>query len=184
LVAHEVGCAYLGVMRAVRLEQHRIAASGAFPNNERLPVLIYRDAVTGAEKDALAVRFEQTFAANAWTASWRDVVYEQHHFHSTAHEVLGCFTGRARLQLGGPTGPSCELHPGDVLVLPAGVAHRCVKRSINFRVVGAYAGGRPYDMVYGKGQQPPSIEQAIESVPLPARDPVYGVRGPLRARWV
>ena len=171
-------------MRAVRLEQHRIAASGAFPNNERLPVLIYRDAVTGAEKEALAVRFEQTFAANAWTASWRDVVYEQHHFHSTAHEVLGCFTGRARLQLGGPTGPSCELHPGDVLVLPAGVAHRCVKRSINFRVVGAYAGGRPYDMVYGKGQQPPSIEQAIESVPLPARDPVYGVRGPLRARWV
>jgi len=156
---------------------------GAFPNNAKLPVLVYRDALTAADKESLAVRFEETFAANEWTESWRDVVYDRHHFHSTAHEVLGCYSGRARVQLGGPGGPSCDLAPGDVLVLPAGVAHRCVKRTVNFRVVGAYAGGRHYDMRYGKGEEPESVEQQIAQVPLPDLDPVAGAKGPLLQTW-
>jgi uncharacterized protein YjlB len=170
-------------LREQPLEQHWVRAQGAFPNNERLPVLVYRGAVSASDKASLAERFEQTVAQNLWTESWRDVVYDRHHFHSTAHEVLGCFSGRARVQLGGPGGPTCDLAPGDVLVLPAGVAHRCVKRTVNFRVVGAYADGRRYDMQYGKAEQPETVEQQIAQVPLPARDPISGPSGPLRSAW-
>src|SRR5438093_5666036 len=69
---------------------------GTFPNS-RLPLLIYREAVLMPEHDPAAV-FEQLFAANGWVGFWRNGIYSYHHYHSTAHEVLGVYSGSAKVQ--------------------------------------------------------------------------------------
>ena len=68
---------------------------GVFPNSQ-LPLVLYRLAVKLAGHDPTAV-FEQLFAANGWDGSWRDGIYPFHHYHSTAHEVLGIYETRHSL---------------------------------------------------------------------------------------
>ena len=110
--------------------------------------------------------FERRFAENGWTGSWRNGVFGWDHYHATTHEVLGCYAGRALLQLGGPEGARHEIQAGDVMVIPAGCAHRRISGSGDFAVVGAYPGGVSPDMVDGPGI----------ACPLPPwdRDPVFG----------
>jgi uncharacterized protein YjlB len=64
---------------------------GVIPNS-RLPLLVYRGAVPGD-----AVGIETVFAGNRWPPAWRNGVYPFHHFHSTAHEVLGVAGALRRL---------------------------------------------------------------------------------------
>src|SRR5580704_15947769 len=90
---------------------------GMIPNS-RLPLLVYRAAVPA---DAAAI--ERVFAANRWPPAWRNGVHPFHHFHSTAHEVLGVARGEATVLFGGPAGRVLSLRAGDVAVLPAGVGH-------------------------------------------------------------
>ena len=116
---------------------------------------------------ARAAWFEETFAANGWTGAWRDGVYGWQHYHATTHEVLGCYAGSARLQLGGPDGAVHEIAAGDVVVIPAGVAHCNLGASEDFAVVGAYPDGVVPDMQEGDGD--PSI-----ALPRPGADPVLG----------
>src|SRR5690349_3528658 len=82
-----------------------VHAEGPFPNNEHLPVVVYRAAFQGLPRLSPSV-LERVFHSNDWSNGWRDGVYDFHHFHSTAHEVLGCYAGSSRLELGGPGGLS------------------------------------------------------------------------------
>lgn len=159
------------------------ADDGSFPNNERLQVLHYRGAFQFAKSSDPATVIERVFGMNRWSRPWHDSVYNYHHYHSTAHEALGCYAGRARLQLGGPSGLVVEIELGDVLVLPAGVAHKNVDASDDFCVVGSYAGGRSYDMKYGHADERADVQERIARVPLPEADPVYGKDGPLMRYW-
>lgn len=161
-------------------EAHVFADDGRFPNSA-LPVLIYRGAV--AEAADRAGRFERLFSTHLWPAAWRNGLYAQHHYHSTAHEVLGVYEGWVRARLGGERGGSFTLHAGDVVVIPAGVAHCNEGQSADFRVVGAYPRGTTMDMNYGKPRERPAADGRIAAVPLPEQDPVFGARGPLRALW-
>ena len=141
------------------------------PNN-KLPLLLYRQ-VTNTTGEEAARWFETRFAENNWKNSWRNGVFDYHHYHSNTHEVLGIYSGKALLQLGGDNGEKVEVSAGDVIVIPAGVAHKNLT-SENFGVVGAYPDGKEHDMNTGKEDERPQTDKNIAAVPIPDADPVRG----------
>ena len=156
------------------------AADGWIPNNQRLPVILYRCAIDAAGGD-LAAAFEARFRQNGWEPRWRNGVYPFHHYHSTAHEVLGFADGTARLLIGGPNGHEVVVSAGDCALLPAGTGHRRLDASNNFQVVGAYPPDQRCDL-----QLSAIAKQAIErmvELQFPSLDPVMGKTGPLRQFW-
>lgn len=165
-------------------ERYALGDTGQFPNSAH-PVLVYRGAVSPepqASRD-LAAEFERLFAEHGWPPAWRNGVYATHHYHSTAHEVLGIAAGWVRARFGGEAGVLVELRAGDAVVIPAGVAHFNAGQSRDLCVVGAYAGGAEYDMQYGRAGERPSADQRIAALPVPKRDPVFGRGGPLPEIW-
>jgi len=163
------------------IETHFFADDGIVPNNPRLPLVVYRGALDTGPDAALAC--ETLFAGNGWSGGWRGGVYPYHHYHSTAHEALGIVAGSAKVRLGGDSGTVVDLQPGDVVVIPAGVAHKGEAASPDLLIVGAYPGGRGPDMrVPGKGDRERALAN-IAAVPPPATDPVCGAVGPLTESW-
>jgi uncharacterized protein YjlB len=154
--------------------------TGTFPNSA-LPVLVYAQAL--AQRGDLAAAFEALFEKHGWSGAWRNGLYTLHHYHSTAHEVLGVYRGEVSVCLGGEEGLRVALHAGDVAVLPAGVAHKNESQSSDFAVVGAYPDGTSPDMNYGKGAERPRTDERIRALALPVADPVCGKSGPLVELW-
>ena len=170
------------------LQQHRpeirkylFEDDGSIPNNPTLPLLVYSE--TLATTDDLPSICEELFRNNGWGGSWRDRVFTYHHYHSTAHEVLGIVRGTARIAFGGEAGITVEVAAGDVVVIPAGVGHRNLGSSRDFLVVGAYPGGQYWDLRTGEPDERPEVLENIRKVPLPRTDPVFGDEGPLHEHW-
>ena len=157
-----------------------IADDGTFPGNPSFPMLIYKAALDVSSYGPEGV--ERTFAANGWGSMWRNGVYSFHHYHSTAHEALGVYAGSARVQLGGSNGLVLEIEAGDVLVLPAGTAHKLVS-SNGLALVGSYPPGPSWDLLRGEQGDRPAADRNIADVKAPAADPVYGTEGPLTRLW-
>ena len=155
---------------------------GAFPNNPTLPLLLYPGAFLPFGVDP-AAQVEAQFNANGWPAAWRNGVYSYHHYHSRAHEALGVYCGWARIQFGGPSGRVFKITSGDAAVLPAGTAHRLVRASRDFSVVGAYPPGQHPDMRYGKPGGRAGADERIARVPMPDTDPVTGRSGGIVSTW-
>ncbi len=159
--------------QAIRLEPHDWV-----PNNRNFPVVVYRAVL---DMPARAEEFERLFRANGWGGIWRNGVYPFHHYHSTAHEILGIAEGRATLLIGGPGGKEIHVEAGDALLLPAGTGHCRLEASGDFLVIGAYPPGQEADLC----RNMPSAEQKarIEQLGVPATDPLRGKAGGLRSLW-
>jgi uncharacterized protein YjlB len=171
------------VVQAAQVAAYLLPDDGTFPNNERLPLLVYVGVLRLPARDPAAT-IEALFQANHWGGSWRNGVYGFHHYHSRAHEVLGIYSGAARLQLGGEGGVVLTVGPGDVAILPAGTAHKNLEASPDFRCVGAYPPGQYPDMDYGRSGERPGADNNIARVTLPPADPVYGDQGPMIEHWL
>ncbi|ROV86907.1 hypothetical protein VSDG_10102 [Cytospora chrysosperma] len=99
----------------------------------------------------------------------------------TTHEVLCVSSGKARLCFGGENNPERvepTVEAGDVMVLPAGMAHRLLEEFGGFEMIGCYPKGFDWDMCYGTQGEEGRVE-AIAKVEWFGQDPIYGHQGPV-----
>ena len=152
----------------MRLETWAAPPGDRIPNHPRFAVLVYR----GVDRIADAQAARALLSRHGWGGAWVDGVFDFHHFHSNAHEVLAVVAGRATLELGGPQGESFGVGAGDVLVLPAGTGHRRASAAGGFTVVGAYPRGQEdYDLLR---EADGAARERIAALPVPPDDPVGG----------
>ena len=107
-------------LKDLRVSSYTIPAFDRIPNSsiQKKPLLIYHGAFhPGAS--AFTVEAHLT-TVGVVTPQWRYTMYGQSHFHSTAHEVLCVFAGKAKLCFGGEDNPK-RVEPvvekGDVMVV-------------------------------------------------------------------
>ena len=132
-------------MGALAFEHHLLSEAGTSPNNGALPLIVYRGAIDvgGGEPEAAV---ERHFDSNGWGDGFRGDTFPFHHYHSIAHEVVGCARGAAQLQFGGPEGPVVDVQAGDAVLIPAGVVHCRLDDKPGYVSVGAYPPGQQPDL--------------------------------------
>mgnify|MGYP006278526967 CR=1 FL=1 len=170
------------IIKPFNIVKYRLEENDSFPNNPGLPLLIYQNALELKDDDP-ALFIENVLKDNNWKNAWRNGILDYHHFHSDSHEVLVVYRGKALVMFGGPKGPEEILKKGDVAVLPAGTAHKRLQSDADFACVGAYPGGRSYDMRTGADDEKEVVRKNISQVVLPVLDPIYGEEGPLKDYW-
>ena len=178
---------FWGTMNPVLQQPRRVIVkefkeNGAFPNNPKLPLVVYDQALK-LPKGGAPGEIEMLIKSNGWGSTWRWGLYDYHHYHSTAHECLCIYRGKVRVQFGGENGWSGEAVAGDVIILPAGLTHKNIGCSFDFLTVGCYPRGQSPDMKYGKAGERPKADRNIAKVPLPGLDPIYGRSGQLLKVW-
>jgi uncharacterized protein YjlB len=156
---------------------------GETPNNSSFALIHYKAAVKLDSAYDPAAIFEVLFKHYGWTGAWRDGVYPFNHFHSKSHEVLGIARGTACVRFGGKRGRKIELRAADVVIVPAGTGHCRLQASEDLLVVGAYPEGSEYDEPKPEDVDGKKVRRVIASVPVPPRNPVYGINDPLDLLW-
>lgn len=155
--------------------------NGVFPNS-RMPVIHYKQAID-LPFFRPAHTMEKLFSENGWTNNWDYGIYTYHHYHSNTHEVIGVYKGKSVILLGGENGKLIVIQKGDVLVIPAGVAHKNVGKEDDAMCIGGYPGGAEFDLQLGNPGERPATDRNIAEVPFPETDPVYGTGEGLTELW-
>lgn len=158
------------------------ADDGQIPNHPTLPMIVYKDVLRLSVTDPAATA-EQLFTGNGWQGTWRNGIFDFHHYHSNAHEVLAICRGQATVRFGGEEGETLVVEAGDVALLPAGTGHKRLSPSADLLVVGAYPPRQHPDLCRGQAEERPLAVHTIPGVALPAQDPVYGETGPMYSYW-
>src|SRR5436190_6541533 len=79
-----------------KVTRYMLHDDGQFPNSN-LFLLIYKAALALPSEDAASV-VEEIFESNNWKNSWRNGIFDYHHYHSITHEVLAVYEGSATVQ--------------------------------------------------------------------------------------
>ena len=171
----------LTALRDLRVSSYQVAAFKLMPNTsiQKKPLLIYHSAFhSSTSASAIESHLSDVGVVNP---QWRYTMYRQSHFHSTSHEVLCVASGKARLCFGGEENPErveAVLERGDVMIVPAGVAHHLLQDiDGGFLMVGSYPTGKDWDMCYGREGEEGKVK-GIGSLGWFNRDPIYGDQGP------
>jgi uncharacterized protein YjlB len=160
--------------------QLKFKDDGKIPNS-KFPLLIYKNVYSEEKADPEYIKAH--FESHNWSNSWKNGVYDYHHYHSNTHEVMGVFSGYATIMFGGDQGEQVSIEEGDAIVIPAGMGHKKISASDDFGVIGAYPGGMDYDIKKGEKDERPEADDNIKNVPLPDNDPVYGKMEGLISLW-
>lgn len=154
-----------------------VPPSASIPNNPVWPIIIAPKALGGANEPRSV---EALMTANGWRGTWTWQVFDYHHYHPDAFEVLAVASGAARLMLGGPQGQVVTVTAGDVVVLPPGTGHKQIDKTDDFRICGGYPPGQEdYSTLRDSDEYDASVLARIAAVALPGTDPVWGKGGPL-----
>ena len=157
------------------------ADDGDVPNNP-LPLIVYPGAVDPSAPDP-ATAFEALFRRHGWGGSWRNGIFPFHHYHSTAHEVLGIAAGEAEVRFGGENGETLTVRAGDAVLIPAGVGHKRLSATPDLLVIGAYPGGQRADLMREGAEDKDGIRRRVAAAAMPGADPVAGDGGPMAEHW-
>ncbi|KAL1643130.1 hypothetical protein SLS58_005099 [Diplodia intermedia] len=190
-------------------EQYPVRPTPHCPNSV-FPVLVYRGVLPTPVDEESTSDFLQR---NHWEkkattpnekGTWGAITTK--HFHPNTHECYGVIHGRSELVFGlggadavkadadaddsngeGEEGVRVTVAAGDVVVVPAGVAHASVRKDDGYRYIGVYPEGSPkWRNEWGKrelsGADDPLFDE-IKGVRVPRCDPVFGAEGPLRRVW-
>jgi uncharacterized protein YjlB len=169
------------------IEDFVVDDDGVIPNSKR-PAGVYRNAISfeelgaGAARNQIKAQAQVELGAfvkkNGWEVQWLYFVYQRLHYHSTTDEVLAVYSGSATLELGGPNvGRRLVVRRGDVVYIPAGVAHCALHRTKDFLVFGIYPQGKKWDMLYGAPNDRVVALKNLEHFKSPQQDPFYGKEG-------
>jgi uncharacterized protein YjlB len=186
LIRYNAGCMQQDEKRIntnPRIASHEVKANRNFPNSE-LPLLVYKNVINlGKQKKRSAELMRIIFLKHNWKNSWTNGIYGFHHYHSNTHECLGIASGRATVVFGGPRGKRIQVKQGDVIIIPAGMSHKCSMASKDFLCVGAYPRGVNYDILLGKKEELEKAVKRISKLGIPKTDPVFGKEGFLKSFW-
>ncbi|KAF2027071.1 hypothetical protein EK21DRAFT_72775 [Setomelanomma holmii] len=168
-------------LNSLRLTTRLIPAHSHLPNTtpHSHPLYIYHSAFPSPTSPSA---LESHLPTNGVSPQWRYTMYSTTHYHSTTHEVLCVFSGRAKLLFGGESNPGkleVQVGAGDAIVIPAGVGHRLVEdMDGDFQMVGSYPTGCSWDMCYGR-EGADGKAKAVKDVLWFTKDPLYGADGPV-----
>jgi uncharacterized protein YjlB len=165
-----------------QIHHYTIKPTTVFPNNTTLPVLHYIKAFN-VHLWFAAWRIKNHFKKNGWTNNWKAGIFEYDHYHSNTHEVMAVLKGKTELLLGGKGGKKLEIAAGDVVIIPAGVAHCNLGKENDVVCIGGYPQGKDFDMKYGHPGERPQADRNIEALGIPQRDPVFGKEKGLVTLW-
>jgi len=168
-------------LTSLRVTKYQIPGFKGLPNTslQNKPLLIYHSVFTGSFGASDIERHLKDVAVVS--PAWRYTMYSETHFHSTSHEVLAIASGKAKCCFGGEDNPERVepvLEKGDVVVVPAGVAHRLLLDYGQFQMVGSYPKGKSWDMCYGRNGEEEKAK-SIKDLAWFERDPIYGATGPV-----
>jgi uncharacterized protein YjlB len=163
------------------IDIYKLLPTDKFPNNASLPVIHYKG-VLNTSLWMAAFKTKHLLQNHEWLPSRKSGILCYHHYHSNAHEVLAVLEGETLLLLGGEGGSLVNISAGDVLIIPAGVAHKNCADEYNVLCIGAYYGGAKFDMNYGHPGERPGTDKTIKNLAVPDNDPVFG-NGPLQSIW-
>ena len=171
-------------LASLRVSKYQIPAFKGLPNTtlQKKPLLVYHSVFAGNFGASDIERHLNDVAIVS--PAWRYTMYSETHFHSTSHEVLAIASGKAKCCFGGEDNPGRVepvLEKGDVVVVPAGVAHRLLQEyghSEPFQMVGSYPVGKSWDMCYGRKGEEKKVS-SIKDLGWFESDPIYGDNGPI-----
>ena len=160
-------------LSSLRVSRHCIPRFNLTPNTsiQNYPLLIYH-ACFPESTSASAIE-SHLQSLGVVIPHWRYTMYSTSH----THEVLCIAAGRANLCFGGEDNPGrvvTEIKKGDVIIVPAGVAHRLLEDlDGGFMMVGSYPKGKSWDMCYGREDEQDKIDR-IKDLGWFTKDPIYG----------
>lgn len=158
--------------------QIKVNMNNGIPNNPHLSALVYPQVLkAGLSSGDVAALYTK----NRWVKTWVYSLFDFHHYHYAAHEVLTVISGRGVVQIGGEDGPCKEMNDGDVIILPAGYGHKLLEAEGDFTVVGAYPEGQD-DIGFNRAGENTRLSSIAET-PLPVCDPIFGSDGPTASLW-